>query len=79
MTQPYDSTRHGDYELVDGGPRTRLIVPETCYNGHPIRSITGWAGCPRCGVPTNVFSCGDLYCDGKRTSRAHEKDCPRQG
>lgn len=74
-----DADRHGDYEQVDDGPAVRLVLPLHCDRGHPIRKVHGWRACPRCGVPTTTFTCGDLYCDGMRTSRAHEQDCPREG
>ncbi len=77
MTGPHDASRHGDYEQIGNGPATRLIQPTEDYYGHPITGRSGWAKCPRCGTPTNLWWCADRYCDGKRTSRAHERDCPR--
>lgn len=78
MRENGDADRHGDYEQVGDGPATRLVKPPLCDRGHEIRKVHGWAPCPRCGVPTTTFTCGDLYCDGERTSKAHERDCPRQ-
>lgn len=77
MVRQDDSHRHGDYEQIGDGPATRLIQPTADYHGHPITGSSGFTRCPRCGTPTNVWWCADPRCDGKRTSRAHEQDCPR--
>jgi hypothetical protein len=75
MREPGDYLRHGDYEPW-GEHGVRLIAPKTCYRDHPVTGSSGFGECPRCGVPTNVWWCGNRDCDGKRTSKAHERDCP---
>lgn len=69
----------GDYEQVGDGPGIRLIQPTVDYHGHPIVGSSGFAKCPRCPRRTNIWWCKDPRCDGVRTSRAHERDCPRSG
>lgn len=69
--------RHGDYEQIGDGPAIRLVIPGTDHRGHPIAQ-TGWGNCPRCQVMTTLFHCSRRGCDGTRTSRAHERECPAQ-
>lgn len=78
MTTPRDPSRHGDYEPTGRGQEVRLVEPATCHRGHPIVNSSGFTPCPRCETPTNVWWCAEKDCDGRRTSRAHERDCPRQ-
>lgn len=59
--------------LPDG--RIVVVPREQCGNGHPV-ATRGTAPCPRCGSFQRFYSCGDVYCGGRVTSRAHEAVCP---
>lgn len=59
--------------LPDG---TIQVIPrQLCANGHPVRT-RGTAPCLRCGTFQRFYACGDVHCQGRVTSLAHERVCP---
>ncbi|GIH07508.1 hypothetical protein Rhe02_55750 [Rhizocola hellebori] len=73
--RPKDWELHqGDY-VPWGEQGIKLVPPEACYRGHPIED-NGWGRCPRCRKMTTKFSCRVKDCDGARTTKAHNIDCP---